>query len=73
MLVYLCPLSLSAQFVSVHSLCLYVPFISASAFYRAGCQTQKVDPMFGYCWPTVYDAEPTLARYWVTVSFLAPR
>ena len=29
--------------------------------------------MSGYCWPTVYDAEPTLAQYWVTVWCLTPR
>ena len=29
--------------------------------------------MSGICWPTVYDAEPTLAQYWVTVSCLTPR
>ena len=28
---------------------------------------------WGFCWPTVYDAEPTLAQYWVTVSCLTPR
>ena len=42
MLVYLCPLSLSSQFVSVRSLRLYVPLISVllfSTFYRAGGQT----------------------------------
>ena len=50
MLVYLCPLSLSTQFVSVRYLGLYVPFISvllSSAFYRAGGQTRDVDPMLG--------------------------
>ena len=26
--------------------------------------------MSGYGWHTVYDAEPTLAQYWVTVSCL---
>ena len=41
--------------------------------YHAGGQTRDVDPMPGYCWPTVYDAEPTLAQYWVTVSCLMPR
>ena len=40
--------------------------------YHAGGQTRDVDPMPGYCWPTVYDAEPTLAKYWVTVSCLTP-
>ena len=29
--------------------------------------------MLGYRWPTVHDAEPTLAQYCVTVLWLAPR
>ena len=66
MLVYLSPLSLSTQFVSVRSLHLYVPFIS-------GGQTRDVNPILGYYWPTVYDADQTLAQYWVTESCLAPR
>ena len=41
--------------------------------YPAGCQAWDVDPMPGYCWPTVYDAQPTSAQYWVTVSCLTPR
>ena len=41
--------------------------------YHAGGQTRDIDPMSGYCWPTVYDAEPTLAQYWVTVSCLTLR
>ena len=41
MLVFLCPLSLSAQFVSVRYLRLYV------SFYHAGGQTRDVDPMLG--------------------------
>ena len=50
MLVYICPLSLSAQFVSVRSLRLYVPFISvllSGSFYHAGGQTRDFDPMLG--------------------------
>ena len=76
MLVYLCPLSLSAQFVSVRSLPLYVPLIYlllSSAFYLACGQTRDDDPILGQCWPTIYDDEPTLAQYWVTVSCLMPR
>ena len=38
----------------------------------AGVQTRHVHPMLGYCWLTVYDADPTLAQYWATVSCLAP-
>ena len=26
-------------------------------------QAQDVDPMFVYCWPTVYDADPTLNQH----------
>ena len=36
--------------------------------YHAGGQKRDVDSMSVYCWPTVYDAEPTLAQYLVTVS-----
>ena len=43
------------------------------SLYHAGSQTRDVDPMSGYCWPTVYDAEPTLVQYRVTVSCLTPR
>ena len=45
MWVHFWPLSLSAQFVSVRSLRLYVPFISvllSSASYRAGGQARDV-------------------------------
>ena len=41
MLVHLCPLSLSAQFVSLGSLRLHVPV------YLAGGQTRDVDQMLG--------------------------
>ena len=54
------------------SLCLCVLSV-CSAFYHAGGQTWDVDQMLGWCWPTVYDAEPALAQYWATVSCLAPR
>ena len=43
------------------------------SIYHAGGQTRDIDPMPGYCWHTVYDAEPTLAQYWVTVLCLTPR
>ena len=67
MLVDLCPHSLSTQFVSVRSLRLFVPF------HRAGGQTGYIDPILGWCWPTFYDTDPSLAQYWVIVSCLAPR
>ena len=57
---FLCHIS----FVSVRSV------LSVS---HAGGQTRDVDPISGYCWPTIYDAEPTLAQYWVTMSCLTPR
>ena len=49
MLVYLRPLSLSAQFVSVRSLrpIHFISVLLSSAFYRAGGQTRDVDPMLG--------------------------
>ena len=31
-----------------------------------------LDQMLGQCWPTVNDAEPTLAHNWVNVSCLVP-
>ena len=46
---------------------------SVLSVYHAGGQTREVDPMSGYCWPTVYGAEPTLAQYRVTVPCLTPR
>ena len=51
----------------------FVSVRSVLSVYHAGSQTRDVDPMSGYCWPTVHDAEPTLAQYWVTVSSLTPR
>ena len=41
--------------------------------YHAGGHTRDVDPMSGYFWPIIYNAEPTLAQYWATVSCLTPR
>ena len=55
----------TAHFLS-HQFCICV-------FSSAGGQTRDVDPMSGYCWPTVYDAEQTVAQYWVAVSCLMPR
>ena len=42
----------------VHSL-----FYLISIFCRAGGQTRDIYSILGYCWPTVYDANPTLAQY----------
>ena len=63
-------------FSSHRSFLCHISFVSVRSIfsvYHAGGQTRDVDPMSGYCWPTVYDAEPTLAQYWVTVSCLTPR
>ena len=54
-------------FVRSAVLCLFILSV-----YPAGGQTRDVDPMSGYCWPTVYDAHPPLAQYWVTVLCLTP-
>ena len=54
-------------------LCLSVLCLCVLSVYHAGGQARDLDPMPGYCWPTIYDAEPTLAQYWVTVSCLTPR
>ena len=55
------------------SLLLLISLSDERAFiYPAGVQTRDVDPMSGFCWSTVYDAEPTSAQYWVTVSCLTP-
>ena len=51
----------------------FVSVRSVLSVYHAGGQTQDVDPISGYCWPTIYEAEPTLAQYWVTMSCLTPR
>ena len=59
---FVCPIS----FVSVS-------FVSVRSLYHAGGQTRDVDPMPGYCWPTIYDTEPAFAQYWITVSCLTPR
>ena len=32
--------------------------------------TRNVDPMVGWCWPTVFDAGQTLTQHWVNVSCL---
>ena len=33
-------------------------------------QTRDFDPMLFQCWPTVYDAGPTLNKHWANVSCL---
>ena len=53
-----------------HQFCVCVSVLSV---YHAGSQARDVDPISGYCWPNVYDAEPTLAQYQVTVTCLTPR
>ena len=49
-------------------LCLWVLSV-----YHAGGQIRDVDHISGYCLTTVYEADPTLAQYWVSVSCLTPR
>ena len=64
------------RFTSHRSFLCHISFVSVRyvfSFYHAGGQTRDVDLMSGYCWPTVYDAEPTLAQYWFTVLCLTPR
>ena len=53
-LLYLSSLSSSDQFC----VCAF-----SLSIVQLGGQTRGVDPMQGYCWPTVYGAEPTLAQY----------
>ena len=50
--------------VRLLSLCLCVPS------YRAGGQTRDVDPMLGWCWPTVCDAGPASNQHWFNASCL---
>ena len=33
-------------------------------------EIRHIYPMFDQCWPTVYDAGPTLVKHWVDVSCL---
>ena len=64
------------RFTFHRSFLCHISFVSVRSVlsvYHASSQTRDVDPMSGYCWPTIYDAEPTLAQYWVTVSCLTPR
>ena len=59
------------RFTSHRSFSCHISFVSVRSvlsLYHA-----DVNPMSGYCLPTVYDAEPTLAQYRVTVSCLTPR
>ena len=64
------------RFTSHRSFLCHISFVSVRSVlsvYHAGGQARDVDPMSGYCWPTVYGVEPTLAQYWVTVSCLTQR
>ena len=54
MFVYRCPLSESVLSVA---LCRSVYSAVRLCSRRPPQQTQDVNPMLGYCWPTVYDAE----------------
>ena len=57
MLVYLCPLSLFAQFVPVRSLRLYVPFIS-------GGQTREMTQ----CWANVGPPSTELPQHYPSIG-----
>ena len=39
-------------------------------WYPAGQRTRDVYPMMVQCWPTVYDAGPTLNQHWFNVTCL---
>ena len=71
------PLYSSGRYIALlftsHLFITSVLCLCVLSVYHAGGQTRDVDPMSGYCWPTVYDAEQTLTQYWVTVSYLTPR
>ena len=44
------------RFTSHRSFLCHISFVSVRSvlsFYHAGGQTRDVDPMSGYCWPTV--------------------
>ena len=70
---FLCLSSIDVEtycFTSHRSSVRPISFVSVRSL-RTGGQARDVDPM-PYCWPTVYDAQPTLAQYWTTVSCLTP-
>ena len=50
-------------FAGSQSVCKSVSDLFLSrAVYRTGGQTRDIASMLDYCWPTVYDADPTLAK-----------
>ena len=57
--VIMSPLYREGETCSFTSHCISLSDVRAF-IYPAGVQTRDVDPMSGFCWPTVYDAEPTL-------------
>ena len=58
----------SCSFTSHRSCCL-----SVSVCECAGGHTRHVHLILVQCWPIFCDVDPSLAQYWVTVSYLAPR
>ena len=59
--------SIEGRYIALHIAHLFVTSVlclCVLSIYHAGGQTQDIDQMSGYCWPTVYDAEQTSAQYW---------
>ena len=38
--------------------------------HRHAQQARDIDPMPGYCWPTVHDASPPLSQQWINALCL---
>ena len=67
-MLYLClPLYRGGRYIALlltaHSLVTSVLCLCVLSIYHAGGQTQDVDPMSDYYWPTVYDARQILPQY----------
>ena len=59
--------------MSVDMLTLHSIIFAYTAYSKANPANTTRWPMLGWCWPTVYDAGPTLAQYWANVSSLLGR
>ena len=51
-----------ALLLTAHLLVTSVLCLCVLSVYHAGRQTRDVDPMSGYCWPTVYNISPVLGH-----------